>query len=87
MAFHQRLEDELFGKEPVLDEHGNVLDPGVPARQYDATFRQRYRMGRHLVMKIYVKGMASDFPHVVDGEERIGAYFLANGIHVEYSAI
>ena len=29
--------------------------------------------------------MASDFPYVVDGAERIGAYFLANGIYPSQS--
>lgn len=33
----------------------------------------------------YLKGMAFDFPHMVNGEAKRGAYFLADGIYPSHS--
>ena len=74
LAVHIKLVDEWFGKAPSYDEQGNVLDPGKPAKQYDATFRLRYRMGRHLVMKIYedITDPVRGSPYFCTGKDRAG---------------
>ena len=51
--FQRFLIAEWFGRADEVDGEGNVIRPGIKATQADPDFRTRYRMGRHLFLKIY----------------------------------
>ena len=51
--FQRGLIAEWFGRAEKVDEHGDVVVPGIEPNQSDPDFRTRFRMGRHLFLNIY----------------------------------
>ena len=51
--FQRFLIAEWFGRADEVDGEGNAIKPGIKATQADPDFRSRYKMGRHLFLKIY----------------------------------
>ena len=52
-AFQRSKIAKCFERPDDVDKEANVIKPGIKANQVDPNFRTRYRMGRHLFLKIY----------------------------------